>query len=91
MSTPVILLLGAVVAATALGMYNAILGGFAGIFICLGVGVWGFTEMEAGATIAFFGKPLDKTTFLALIGVLTAINAVQIVRGFWRRKRSRFG
>ena len=87
MDTHIILLIAALIAATVLGSYNRIVGGLAGIIICIGVGVWGVVEMEAGKIIAFFGRPLSRSTFLLLVGGLARINVVQIIRGVSGRKR----
>ncbi|MFH1807377.1 MAG: hypothetical protein ABIJ09_01430 [Pseudomonadota bacterium] len=87
MSMSMLLLVGALVAATALSSYNRILGGAAGVLITVGVAVWGWTVFDKGGGIAFFGVPMGRSLFLSLMGVLTLINVVQMVRGIRSRNR----
>ena len=87
MSLSMLLLVGALIAATVLASYNAILGGAAGILITVGVAVWGWSVYDKGGGVAFFGVPLDRPLFLAVLGVLTLVNVVQVVRGIARRGR----
>lgn len=88
MDAPTLMLL-AVVATMALGFYNAIIGGVAGIAICLGIAFWGVNQIDSGRTLTFFGSQIDKPKFLLLIAALVAYNLFQVVRGVWRRQRAR--
>lgn len=81
----------AVVAAMGLGFYNAILGGIAGIVICLGITVWGLRTFGDGQPLSFFGYPIDQPKFVLLMAALVAYNLFMVIRGVWRRRRARRG
>lgn len=84
-----VLLVAAVAAALVLSSVSRVMGGVAGVIICLGVGAWGLFQMEQGKVVAFMGQPLDKPLFLGFVAVLTLYNAFQAARGLMARRRGK--
>ena len=82
-----LLVVAAVVGAFALSNYNAIMGGVAGIILTVGFAVWGWTAYEQGGGMTFFAIPVSRPVLLGILGVLTLLNVMQVVRGLRRRGR----